>query len=71
MVIHNEDMQKHGKSDESLENLDQDVARFDDVLTRLDEAMQRIAVGEKAKENLGMMRNKGRSFEEDYMKKQK
>ena len=60
-----------GKSDESLENLDQDVARFDDVLTRLDEAMQRIAVGEKAKENFEMMRNKGRSFEEDYMKKQK
>ena len=60
-----------GKSDESLENLDQDVSRFDDVLTRLDEAMQRIAVGEKAKENFGLMRNKRRSFEEDYMKKQK
>ena len=37
MVIHNEDMGKIG--DEFSENLDGDVARFDDVLTNLDEAM--------------------------------
>ena len=32
-----------GKIDELSENLDRDVARFADVLTKLDEAMHQIA----------------------------
>ena len=41
-----------GKTDEFSENLDVDVARFNDILTKLDEAMQRIAGSENMKENL-------------------
>ena len=41
-----------GKTDEFSENLDVDVARFNDILTKLDEAMQRIAGSENMKENI-------------------
>ena len=46
MFSHNENM---GKIDDFLENLDRDVARFADVLTRLNEAMQQIVDGENVK----------------------
>ena len=48
MVSHIEDM--NFRTNEASENLDQNVARFEDILTSLDEAMQQIADGKNAKE---------------------
>ena len=46
-VSHNKEK---GKIDEFTENLNWDVAKFDYVLTKLDETMQWIADGENVKE---------------------
>ena len=59
MVSHNENM---GKIDDFLENLDRDVAKFADILTRLDEAMQQIVDGENMKGKFRANEKEGEKF---------
>ena len=63
MFSHNENM---GKIDDFLENLDRDVARFADVLTRLDEAIQQKVDGENVKGKFRANEKEGEKFRRLY-----